>query len=146
MQQKIIVSCRYRTISYFFLTAITLGLTGCLIWGAVNFALEGMFEVMLGALCFALVFGILSAMLIGFIKNYAVLFCEDGIVFRNLFGKSREYSYAQVKQYRIFRNPISPSKSTITICTAEKNFVLNAMCSNFNKACEYLEQSGMKKA
>lgn len=144
MQENVVVSCRYRTLLYFFLAALSLGLAAFSLWGAVGFAVERVYEPMFIFLGLVVIFGLLGAALIGFIKNYAVLFCRESIVYRNMFGRSCEYSYAQVERYRIFRNPFSPGKSTISIFTKERIIVINGCCSNFDKACTFLEQSQLK--
>lgn len=144
MQENVVVSCRYRTLLYFFLAAMSLGFAALSLWGAVGFAIERVYEPMYIFLGFVVIFGLLGASLIGFMKNYAVLFCKEGVVYRNMFGKSREYSYAQVERYRIFHNPFSAGKSTISIFTKERIIVINGCCSNFDKACTFLEKSQLK--
>lgn len=79
------------------LTAISLGFAALSLWGAVNLALEGTYEVMSIFLGFAMVFGLLGTGLAAFIKNYALLFCEEEMIFRMAFGRRYACSYKEAE-------------------------------------------------
>lgn len=56
------------------------------------------------------------------------------------------YAFASARRFfrRINRKPTYAIK-IITVKT-NKNIVVNAMCSNFQKACEFLQQSQLQTA
>lgn len=66
-------------------------------------------------------------------KNYAIVFFEDGIMYRNIIGKTRKYTDEQIEYVSIFR---SRGNYSIRIRTVDMSIWLTSYCTNYYKAVE----------
>ena len=140
--EKDFVVCRYSTGWFGFVLVICVATGVMCLWAAFHLTLGAISKDSLdlegytaGSLFFLLgiIFFGMAVVFLLYMKNYVVIFYPQGIVYRNILGKTWNYSDEQVKYVSIID---AYKNRSLRVQTEEKNIWLNSYCTNYYKAKE----------
>lgn len=135
-----LIVCRYSGFGFGVLTVLCIALGAGLTqlsWHLLTTAAN--VEAWLTAMMFpflALMFLALGVMIVLFMKNFALVFYPEGVVYRDLFGKTWTFAEEQIKSVWINDAFGEPS---FHVRTKEKNIWVTRFSTNYSRAEEYVK-------